>query len=158
MTTVPVDILLKKDGIIEKVYYGSNTTDHLKFDDIKTFSLSQLIQLKYDPRERVLVSAIRSHITPKIKELLILTPQVKTAIGSTIEIPWRKAYYISQSNQGLAAINASKSKITKNWMFDPRRTLFLIIKYTYETNYILPAPGLVLYFNNQSLMQCCQFF
>ena len=24
----------------EKVYYGSNTTDHLKFDDIKTFSLS----------------------------------------------------------------------------------------------------------------------
>tara|TARA_B100000767_G_scaffold99517_1_gene95466 strand:- start:1140 stop:1343 length:204 start_codon:yes stop_codon:yes gene_type:complete len=40
MTTVPVDILLKKDGIIEKVYYGSNTTDHLKFDDIKTFSLS----------------------------------------------------------------------------------------------------------------------
>jgi hypothetical protein len=42
-----------------------------------------------------LVSAIRSHITPKIKELLILTPQVKTAIDSTIEIPWRKAYYIS---------------------------------------------------------------
>ena len=40
MTTVPVDILLKKDGIIEKVYYGPNTTDHLKFDDIKTFSLS----------------------------------------------------------------------------------------------------------------------
>jgi peroxiredoxin len=40
MTTVPVDILLNKDGIIEKVYYGSNTTDHLKFDDIKTFSLS----------------------------------------------------------------------------------------------------------------------
>jgi peroxiredoxin len=40
MTTVPVDILLNEDGIVEKVYYGSNTTDHLKFDEIKSFSIS----------------------------------------------------------------------------------------------------------------------
>lgn len=40
MTTVPVDILLSEDGTIEKVYYGKNTTDHLKFDEIKDFSFS----------------------------------------------------------------------------------------------------------------------
>ena len=37
MTTVSEDILLNDDGIIEKVYYGSNTPDHLKFDAIKSF-------------------------------------------------------------------------------------------------------------------------
>ena len=37
MTTVPVDILLNEDGIIEKVYYRSNTTEHLKFFEIKNF-------------------------------------------------------------------------------------------------------------------------
>jgi thioredoxin-dependent peroxiredoxin len=39
MRTVPVDILIKEDGTIEKAYYGKNTTNHLKFDDIKRFSL-----------------------------------------------------------------------------------------------------------------------
>ena len=40
MTIVPVDILINKKGVIEKVYYGQNTTDHLSFDEIKYFSLS----------------------------------------------------------------------------------------------------------------------
>ena len=29
MTTVPVDILINEDGVIEKAYYGKNTTDQL---------------------------------------------------------------------------------------------------------------------------------
>jgi len=40
MTIVPVDVLINKKGVIEKVYYGQNTTDHLSFDEIKYFSLS----------------------------------------------------------------------------------------------------------------------
>ena len=27
--------LINKKGVIEKVYYGQNTTDHLSFDEIK---------------------------------------------------------------------------------------------------------------------------
>ena len=34
MTTVPVDILIDANGVVEKSYYGKNTTDHLSFDDI----------------------------------------------------------------------------------------------------------------------------
>ena len=40
MTIVPVDVLINEAGVIEKVYYGQNTTDHLSFDEIKEFSLS----------------------------------------------------------------------------------------------------------------------
>ena len=40
MTIVPVDILINEKGIIEKVYYGKNTTDHLSFEEIRDFSLS----------------------------------------------------------------------------------------------------------------------
>jgi hypothetical protein len=40
MTIVPVDVLINDTGVIEKVYYGQNTTDHLSFDEIKEFSLS----------------------------------------------------------------------------------------------------------------------
>ena len=39
MRTVPVDILINEDGTIEKAYYGKNTTDHLTFNDVKSFSL-----------------------------------------------------------------------------------------------------------------------
>ena len=38
MTIVPVDVLINEAGIIEKVYYGKNTTDHMSFDEIKKFS------------------------------------------------------------------------------------------------------------------------
>jgi peroxiredoxin len=38
MTTVPVDILINEDGVIEKAYYGKNTTDHLSFKEILEFS------------------------------------------------------------------------------------------------------------------------
>ena len=38
MTIVPVDVLINEAGIIEKVYYGKNTTDHMSFDEIKEFS------------------------------------------------------------------------------------------------------------------------
>ena len=39
ITTVPVDILINTDGIIEKVHYGKNTADHLIFEEIKRFAL-----------------------------------------------------------------------------------------------------------------------
>jgi peroxiredoxin len=39
MTIVPVDVLINETGVIEKVYYGKNTTDHMSFDEIKKFSL-----------------------------------------------------------------------------------------------------------------------
>ena len=38
MTTVPVDILMNEDGVIEKAYYGKNTTAHLNFNEILEFS------------------------------------------------------------------------------------------------------------------------
>ena len=41
LITIPVDILIKEDGIIEKVYYGRNTADHLSFEEIKRFSLQK---------------------------------------------------------------------------------------------------------------------
>ena len=41
MTIVPVDVLINGTGVIEKVYYGKNTTDHMSFDEIKTFFLSK---------------------------------------------------------------------------------------------------------------------
>jgi hypothetical protein len=41
MTIVPVDVLINETGVIEKVYYGKNTTDHMSFDEIKNFSLSK---------------------------------------------------------------------------------------------------------------------
>ena len=40
MRTVPVDILINADGTIETAYYAKNTTDHLNFDEVKTFSMS----------------------------------------------------------------------------------------------------------------------
>ncbi len=40
LRTVPVDILINKDGTIEKLNYGLNTADHIDFDEIKKFSLS----------------------------------------------------------------------------------------------------------------------
>ena len=39
LTTIPVDILINTDGIIEKVYYGKNTADHLSFEEIKEFAI-----------------------------------------------------------------------------------------------------------------------
>ena len=38
MTTVPVDILIDENGVIEKAYNGKNTTDHLSFKEILGFS------------------------------------------------------------------------------------------------------------------------
>lgn len=38
LLTIPVDILIKEDGTIEKVYYGNDAGDHLSFDEIKDFS------------------------------------------------------------------------------------------------------------------------
>ena len=37
LTTVPVDILVNDNGIIEKVHYGRNTTDHMNFEEILDF-------------------------------------------------------------------------------------------------------------------------
>jgi hypothetical protein len=42
MTTVPVDILIDANGVVEKSYYGKNTTDHLSFDDILQFTKSSV--------------------------------------------------------------------------------------------------------------------
>ena len=38
VSTVPVDILIEKNGTISKVYYGKDTSDHLPFEKIKSFS------------------------------------------------------------------------------------------------------------------------
>ena len=38
MTTVPVDILIDENGVIEKAYYGKNTTDHFSFKEVLDFS------------------------------------------------------------------------------------------------------------------------
>ena len=38
VSTIPVDILIEKDGKISEVYYGRDTSDHLPFEKIKTFS------------------------------------------------------------------------------------------------------------------------
>ena len=43
-------------------------------------------------------------------------------------------------------------------MFDPRRTLFLIIKYKYETNYILPAPDLFYILITRARYSAANFF
>ena len=37
LTTVPVDILLNENSVIENVYYGRNTTDHMSFEAILEF-------------------------------------------------------------------------------------------------------------------------
>jgi|TARA_B110000116_G_C16676824_1_gene508809 peroxiredoxin Q/BCP len=50
MTTVPVDILINEDGVIEKAYYGKNTTDHLTFKEILDFSSKQLFIKKPSTR------------------------------------------------------------------------------------------------------------
>ena len=41
MTTVPVDILIDENGVIEKAYYWKNTTDHLSFKEVLDFSSKQ---------------------------------------------------------------------------------------------------------------------
>ena len=41
VSTIPVDILIDKNGVISEVYYGKNTSDHLSFDKIKSFSLNK---------------------------------------------------------------------------------------------------------------------
>ena len=38
ISTIPVDILIEKDGEISEVYYGRDTSDHLPFEKIKAFS------------------------------------------------------------------------------------------------------------------------
>ena len=38
ISTIPVDILIEKDGEISEVYYGRDTSDHLPFEKIKSFS------------------------------------------------------------------------------------------------------------------------
>ena len=37
-STIPVDILIGKDGVVEEVYYAKDTSDHLSFDTVKEFS------------------------------------------------------------------------------------------------------------------------
>ena len=37
LTIVPVDILLNENSVIENVYYGRNTTDHMSFEAILEF-------------------------------------------------------------------------------------------------------------------------
>ena len=41
VSTIPVDILIDENGVISEVYYGKNTSDHLSFDKIKSFSLNK---------------------------------------------------------------------------------------------------------------------
>jgi len=38
ISTIPVDILIEKDGKVREVYYGRDTSDHLPFERIKSFS------------------------------------------------------------------------------------------------------------------------
>ena len=38
MLTVPVDILINEKGVVERVYYGKTTADHMNFDDILGFA------------------------------------------------------------------------------------------------------------------------
>lgn len=38
LTTIPVDILIDKDGIVDGAYYGKDKGDHLNFEKIKVFS------------------------------------------------------------------------------------------------------------------------
>ncbi|MBM60629.1 MAG: hypothetical protein CMM79_03705 [Rhodospirillaceae bacterium] len=38
MLTVPVDILINEKGVVERVYYGKTTADHMNFDDILAFA------------------------------------------------------------------------------------------------------------------------
>ena len=38
MLTVPVDILINEKGMVEHVYYGKTTADHMNFDDILAFA------------------------------------------------------------------------------------------------------------------------
>ena len=37
-STIPVDILIGKDGVVEEVYYAKDTSDHLSFYSVKEFS------------------------------------------------------------------------------------------------------------------------
>lgn len=39
LATMPADFLIDKNGIIQQTYYGNDQGDHLKFEDIKAFSL-----------------------------------------------------------------------------------------------------------------------
>ena len=39
-STIPVDILVGKDGLINEAYYAKDTSDHLSFDKVKEFSKS----------------------------------------------------------------------------------------------------------------------
>ena len=41
ITTMPADFLIDRNGIIQKAHYGSDEGDHLAFDEVKAFSLSQ---------------------------------------------------------------------------------------------------------------------
>ncbi len=39
--TMPVDILVNENGVIETAYYGKDEGDHLPFEEIKAFSLGK---------------------------------------------------------------------------------------------------------------------
>ena len=39
LTTIPVDILVDRNGIIQRAYYGKDEGDHLSYDTVKEFSL-----------------------------------------------------------------------------------------------------------------------
>jgi peroxiredoxin Q/BCP len=41
MTTMPADFLIDKNGIIQRAYYGKDEGDHLPFEQVKAFSLTQ---------------------------------------------------------------------------------------------------------------------
>jgi len=38
ITTMPADILVDRDGVIQQTYYGKDEGDHLAFEQVKTFS------------------------------------------------------------------------------------------------------------------------
>ena len=37
-TAVPVDVMINKEGIVEKVKYASHTTDHIPISEVIEFS------------------------------------------------------------------------------------------------------------------------
>lgn len=39
LTTMPADLLVDRDGIVQEAYYGKDEGDHLSFDQVKEFSL-----------------------------------------------------------------------------------------------------------------------
>ena len=41
VTTLPADFLVDENGVIDTIYYGKDSGDHMPFERIKTFAVTQ---------------------------------------------------------------------------------------------------------------------